>query len=394
MFARCVRPRRSEHPLPDGERLVDGSRGRQNRQQDLTDLEPHGFRLVHERPRTVEHRYRARQRPSPARPAGGLEQEFGRPPRVTCLFGERGDLLTERVAEVRPIELQCDQCLAGDLDPLEREQLFEDRLSREGMPELEHCRLGAVRSHELCLDARTQCVSDRLDRRSQRRAEQFGVEALPEYCRDADHSRGSIIEFAHPPTNEFGEAFGHRRCTHRLDPPTAGGRRDRAVGDAGRQEFLHEERQTIGEVTDQGHDARIRQLGTETHRCHRRQLVPGEPSQLDSGRRPPRDEVAQDAAGVIRAFEPRGHHAQHRCGSHIVRHVLDHGCRVGIRPVQVLEHEHARIVSDGRQEAKQTLADLHRARPGRSPRPQRATRARSEPMPADRPTSRRRTRPA
>ncbi len=65
--------------------------------------------------------------------------------------------------------------------------------------------------------------------------------------------------------------------------------------------------------TSLGDDARIHRLGTETHRRHRRQLIPGETSQLDSRRRSPRHEIAQDAAGVIRALEPGGHHAQDRC---------------------------------------------------------------------------------
>ena len=45
----AVPVRRRTHSLPGGERLIDGSRGRQHRQQVVADLEPLGFRLIHER---------------------------------------------------------------------------------------------------------------------------------------------------------------------------------------------------------------------------------------------------------------------------------------------------------------------------------------------------------
>ena len=65
---------------------------------------------------------------------------------------------------------------------------------------------------------------------------------------------------------------------------------------------------------------------------------------------------------MIRALESSGHHAQHRRGPQVVGDVLDDGCRVGIGPVQVLEHEHTPIAGDRGQETQETLADLHRAR--------------------------------
>ena len=162
------------------------------------------------------------------------------------------------------------------------EQLVEDRFSGERVPELERSRFGAVRSHELRLDPGPNVASDGLDRRPHCHTKHVGVEVLTEHCPDADHTRSIIIQRAHPPTHEFGEAFRYRR-SHPPRPASRQGRSDRAVGDARREEFLDESGKPSAKSSTRDMTL-ASDVTAETHRRHRRQLVVGETTQLDARR--------------------------------------------------------------------------------------------------------------
>jgi hypothetical protein len=143
------------------------------------------------------------------------------------------------------------------------------------------------------------------------------------------------------------------------------GAADQAAGrDRAGEQFLHGERQPVA-VGEQPADGARHLLGVEASRCHPPHRLVVQPPQLDAARGAPgRDRPEQVQAGR-RLAVPDRRQADHVRLGQVVGEVLHDRERLGVRPVQILEHEQRALGAGGREQPDQGLADDERRDLGR-----------------------------
>ena len=231
------------------------------------------------------------------------------------------------------------QTIRSEENPLRRKELGQNRLAGQGMAESEPPVAGLNRQ-QLGLGSPTK-VGDHpgLVLAFDHVGQQAPVETPAEHRR-----RSQEFPYARhrrdPSANGLSERHGNSNTERTIQRPALARLLQLTGLHHRREQLFDQERQAVGP-----RHQRLDQRGgngqaAQTARGDRRNLVRGQSSKLQKGNRAPSGQVVDTRQGERGFLVAKRDQAQDRLVGYVVGQILDDLNRVGIRPVQILQHEH------------------------------------------------------
>ena len=308
-------------------------------------------------------RLRRGERTVAQRATGALDEVVGRRHRLAGSVGQLGGQLERGAGQARVGPLVGGPRPRGEIAPLGREQVADDRLPGERVPERE---ARAVDLDELLVDRGAQAFDGFASVDLGDPGEQLPVEAPAQERGRAEHAATRGREGPEPALDRLPQAGGDRwrqvtaaRPVPVLEPELA--RRHQP-----REQLLDEEGAAVAVRVQERLQVGRRRRHAEAGGQHAVHLGVAERRDAHDGRRvaplEPADQVARGPVGPARA------EAEDRLGPQGVGQVVEHGEGLGVGPVHVLEEQHAPpFAAVHREQPHHRLAEQH----GRLRRPDR-----------------------
>ena len=253
---------------------------------------------------------------------------------------------------------------AGDEPALGGQQVVEHGVPGQRVPEAE---LGAaLGDQQLGVDAgperRHHVELGDVPGRWQERP----VETPAQHGRDPEEAGRLGAEPAHPLAHAVHEAHGQRGSGLGVERPPVAVPRQGPGADGPGEHLLHHERQPVGPGPHVLHDPARYVVRAEAGGRHPPEVVGRQRVELQDGRRPGGHQALQEAQRRAGLLGPHRRDAQHGLGAERVDEVLEHGERLLVRPVEVLEHQqHGRLAGHCGEESHHPLGEHHRRLVGR-----------------------------
>ena len=324
------------HARADDDRLVGLPGQREDLRGDLVDVRLES-RVGRRRPGPVEDLLGGAQRSRRQRPARELQQQGGRALVLPGPLGQAGRHLAPLAGQPRVRGLDRVEDGAGDEPALGGQQVVEHGVPGQRVPEAE-LRPG-LGDQQLRVDAGPERRHHLEVGHLRGSWQQRPVEASPQDGRHLQHAGRLGAEPAQPAAHAVHEAHGQRGAGLGVERPPLAVPRERTRADGTGEHLLHHERQPVGPGPHVLHHPARYVVRAEAGGRHPPEVVGRQRVELQDGRRPGGHQALQQAQRRAGLLGPHGRDAQHGLGPERVDEVLEHGERLLVRPVEVLEHQ-------------------------------------------------------